>query len=118
MKKRKKRTISKNKKIPKLTKEDGQSEKLEEKKINVKERFKPLFNKDVNDPSERGYDQMNKHIFPIISLISLAIAIFLLFYEYFQRGIVTRDGWLTLLLMVSVFIINIPYWKNYIIKKR
>ena len=56
MKKRKKRTISKNKKIPKLTKEDGQSEKLEEKKINVKERFKPLFNKDVNDPSERGYD--------------------------------------------------------------
>tara|TARA_B100000035_G_C20634164_1_gene393707 strand:- start:93 stop:263 length:171 start_codon:yes stop_codon:yes gene_type:complete len=56
MKKRKKRTIPKNIKIPKLTREDGQSEKLEEKKINAEEGFKPLFSKDVNDPSERGYD--------------------------------------------------------------
>ena len=113
MKKRKKRTIPKNTKIPKLTREDGQSEKLEEKKINAEEGFKPLFSKDVNDPSERGYDQMHKHIFPIISLICLNIAIFLLLYEYFQKGIVTRDVWLTLLLMVSVFMINIPYWKDY-----
>ena len=37
-------------------KEDGQSEKLEEKRIKVKKGFKPLFNKDVNDPSERGHD--------------------------------------------------------------
>ena len=43
-------------KILKLSKEDGQSEKLEEKRINVKKGFKPLFEKDVNDPSERGYD--------------------------------------------------------------
>ena len=56
---------------------------------------------------------MNKHIFPIISIICLTIAIFVLLYEYFQKGIVTRNGWLTLLLMVSVFMINIPYWKNY-----
>ncbi len=56
---------------------------------------------------------MHKHIFPIISLICLTIAIFLLLYEYFQKGIVTRDVWLTLLLMVSVFMINIPYWKDY-----
>tara|TARA_B100000073_G_C23317792_1_gene405457 strand:- start:354 stop:524 length:171 start_codon:yes stop_codon:yes gene_type:complete len=56
MKKRKKRTIPKNIKIPKLTREDGQSEKLEEKKINAEEGFKPFFSKDVNDPSERGYD--------------------------------------------------------------
>ena len=56
---------------------------------------------------------MNKHAFLIISLICLTIAIFLLLYEYFQKGIVTRDVWLTLLLMVSVFMINIPYWKDY-----
>ncbi len=54
---------------------------------------------------------MPKHIFPIISLICLTTAKFLLFYEYIQRGIVARDGWLTLLLMVLVFMINIPYWK-------
>ena len=56
MKDKKRDTNSKLNKVSKLTKEDGQSEKLEEKKINVKKGFKPLFNKDVNDPSERGHD--------------------------------------------------------------
>ena len=56
MKKNKKDTFSKKVKVPRLTKEDGQSEKLEEKKTNVEKGFKPLFNKDVNDPSERGHD--------------------------------------------------------------
>ena len=56
MKKTKKQTISKKVKTPKLTKEDGQSEKLEEKRVNMKKEFKPLFGKDVNDPSERGHD--------------------------------------------------------------
>tara|TARA_X000001036_G_scaffold7585_1_gene6794 strand:- start:461 stop:640 length:180 start_codon:yes stop_codon:yes gene_type:complete len=59
---------------------------------------------------------MNKHIFPIISLICLIVAIVLLLYEYFQKGIVTRDGWLTLLLMISVFMIHTPYWKKYLKK--
>ena len=56
MKTKKKNTNTKSEKVSKLTKEDGQSEKLEEKKTNVKKGFKPFFNKDVNDPSERGYD--------------------------------------------------------------
>ena len=56
MKKTKKKAISKKVKIPKLTKEDGQSEKLEEKRVNKEKGFKPLFGKDVNDPSERGHD--------------------------------------------------------------
>tara|TARA_B100001142_G_scaffold35739_1_gene31495 strand:+ start:131 stop:301 length:171 start_codon:yes stop_codon:yes gene_type:complete len=56
MKKLKNQTILKKIKILKLSKEDGQSEKLEEKRINVNKGFKPLFEKDVNDPSERGYD--------------------------------------------------------------
>ena len=38
-----------------LLKEDGQFEKLEEKK-KFKTASKSLFGLDVNDPSERGYD--------------------------------------------------------------
>ena len=56
MKTKKKNTNTKSEKISKLIKEDGQSKKLEEKKINVEKGFKPLFSKDVNDPSERGHD--------------------------------------------------------------
>ena len=56
MKKNKKNTFSKKVKVPKLTREDGQSEKLEENRINMKKVYKPLFGKDVNDPSERGHD--------------------------------------------------------------
>ena len=56
MKDKKRDTNSKSNKVSKLTKEDGQSEKLEEKKTNVKKGFKLLFSKDVNDPSERGHD--------------------------------------------------------------
>ena len=56
MKDKKRDTNSKSNKVSKLTKEDGQSEKLEEKKTYVKKGFKPLFSKDVNDPSERGHD--------------------------------------------------------------
>ena len=56
MKDIKKYTNTQSEKIPKLNREDGQSEKLEEKKVKVKKGFKPLFSKDVNDPSERGHD--------------------------------------------------------------
>ena len=56
MKTKKKNTNTKTERISKLTKEDGQSEKLEGNKKNVKKGFKPLFSKDVNDPSERGHD--------------------------------------------------------------
>ena len=51
-----KQTIVKKKKIPKLSEEDGQAEKLEDRRINVKKGLKPFFGKDVNDPSERGHD--------------------------------------------------------------
>ena len=51
-----KQTIVKKVKIPKLSEEDGQAEKLEENRINVKKGLKPFFRKDVNDPSERGHD--------------------------------------------------------------
>ena len=51
-----KQTIVKKVKIPKLSEEDGQAEKLEDRRINVKKGLKPFFGKDVNDPVERGHD--------------------------------------------------------------
>ena len=40
-----------------LNEEDGQSKKLEEKRsLNKKAGQRSLFNKDVNDSSERGHD--------------------------------------------------------------
>ena len=40
-----------------LNEEDGQSKKLEEKRsINKNTSQRSLFNKDVNDPSDRGHD--------------------------------------------------------------
>ena len=54
--KKRKQTISKSVKVVKLNEEDGQLNKLEEKRINLIKGFKPLFGKDVNDPSERGHD--------------------------------------------------------------
>ena len=56
MTKQKKITPPKSEKVSKLTEQDGQFEKLEEKRTKHKNRFKPLFGKDVNDPSERGHD--------------------------------------------------------------
>ena len=56
MKHRNNNTNTKSELVSKLTKEDGQSEKLEEKRIKAQKGFKPLFSKDVNDPSERGHD--------------------------------------------------------------
>ena len=47
MKTKKKNTKTKSEKISKLTKEDGQSEELEEKRIKVKKGFKLLFSKDM-----------------------------------------------------------------------
>ena len=41
---------------PTLNEVDGQSKKLEEKRLTTKKELKPLFGKDVNDPSERGHD--------------------------------------------------------------
>ena len=56
---------------------------------------------------------MKKHIFPIISLVCLIVIIISLFYQYFEKGGVTTDGWLTLLLMISMNMIHTPYWKEH-----
>tara|TARA_B100001250_G_scaffold403539_1_gene418222 strand:+ start:93 stop:272 length:180 start_codon:yes stop_codon:yes gene_type:complete len=56
---------------------------------------------------------MKKHIFPIINLICLIVVIGTLLYQYFEKGGVTTDGWLTLLLMISLIVTQIPYWKEY-----
>ena len=56
---------------------------------------------------------MKKHILPIMSLVCLIVVIGTLLYQYFEKGGVTTDGWLTLLLMISVIMTQIPYWKEY-----
>ena len=56
MKDRNKNTNTKSELVSKLTTEDGQSEKLKEKRLKMKRGFKSLFSKDVNNPSERGHD--------------------------------------------------------------
>ena len=48
MKTKKKHTNTKSEKVSKLTKEDEQYEKLDEKRIKVKKGFKPLFSNDAN----------------------------------------------------------------------
>lgn len=52
---------------------------------------------------------MKKHIFPIISLVCVVATVISLFYQYFEKGCVTTDGWLTLLLMISIFMTHTPY---------
>ena len=56
---------------------------------------------------------MKKHILPIMSLVCLIGVIGTLLYQYFEKGGVTTDGWLTLLLMISLIMTQIPYWKEY-----
>ena len=59
---------------------------------------------------------MKKHIFPIISLVCVIVVIFTLLYQHYEKGGVTTDGWLTLLLMISVSMTQINYWKEYFSK--
>jgi len=46
-------------------------------------------------------------------LVCVIVIIISLFYQYFEKGGVTTDGWLTLLLMISMNMIYIPHWKEY-----
>ena len=56
---------------------------------------------------------MKKSIFPTISLVCLiVISITLLYQHLFDDGI-NGDGWLTLLLMISVSLTHITYWKEH-----
>ena len=59
---------------------------------------------------------MKKHILPIMSLVCLIVVIVTLLYQYFEKGDVTTDGWLTLLLMISLIMIQTPYWKEFFSK--
>ncbi len=56
---------------------------------------------------------MKISIFPTISLGCLiVISLTLLYQHFFDDGII-RNGWLTLLLMISVYLTYIPFWKDY-----
>ena len=59
---------------------------------------------------------MKNNIFPILNLVGLIVVIFLLLYQYYEKGGVTTDGWLTLLLIVGVNLTQFYYWKEYFTK--
>jgi hypothetical protein len=46
-------------------------------------------------------------------LVCVIVIISLLIYQHFEKGGVTTDGWLTLLLMISMNMIHTHYWKEY-----
>ena len=56
---------------------------------------------------------MKKHIYPLIVMVCLIGTIGTLFYQYFEKGGVTGDGWGTLAIMISVNMGCIKYWKEY-----
>ena len=56
---------------------------------------------------------MNKHIFPIISLVCVIGTIGTLLYQHFEKGGVTTYGWATLLMAISIIMTQILYWEEY-----
>ena len=56
---------------------------------------------------------MKKNIFPAISLFCIIITSFTLLYQHFCDDGITKDGWLTFVLMISVSLTHIPYRKEY-----
>ena len=56
---------------------------------------------------------MKKHIGPLIGIVCLIGTIVILLYQHFEKGGVTTDGWLILLLMISMNMGSIKYWKEY-----
>tara|TARA_B100000575_G_C22524614_1_gene339296 strand:- start:161 stop:340 length:180 start_codon:yes stop_codon:yes gene_type:complete len=56
---------------------------------------------------------MKKSIFPAISLVCLIVISITLPYQHVFDDGITSDGWLTLLLMISVYLTHIPYWKEH-----
>ena len=80
--------------------------------------FKKNLSSSLNNGREISYstkfnDSMKKSIFPTISLICLIVISITLVYQHFFNDGINRDGWLTLLLMISVSLTHLPYWKKY-----
>ena len=56
---------------------------------------------------------MRKHFFPIICLVGLKVVIGTLLYSHFEKGVITLDGWFTLVMMIGFSLIYNNYWKEY-----
>tara|TARA_B100001093_G_scaffold461719_1_gene476396 strand:- start:745 stop:924 length:180 start_codon:yes stop_codon:yes gene_type:complete len=56
---------------------------------------------------------MKKHILPIGSLVLVIVVIGYLLYQHFEKGVVTGDGWGTLVMIIGLNMIHTPYWKEY-----
>ena len=58
-------------------------------------------------------EKMKKHIIPIINMVSLIIVIVTVLYQHFEKGGVTVGGWGLLVILISVNLTQINYWKEY-----
>ena len=56
---------------------------------------------------------MKVSIFPTINLVCLIVISITILYQHFFADGIARDIWLTLLLVISVSLTQIPYWKDY-----
>ena len=56
---------------------------------------------------------MKKHIIPIINMVSLIIVIITVLYSHFKKGGITGGGWGMLVILISVNLTQINYWKEY-----
>ena len=59
---------------------------------------------------------MKKNILPFLNLVLLIVVILYLLYQYYEKGNITTDGWLTLLMIAGVNLTQFYYWKEYFTK--
>ena len=59
---------------------------------------------------------MKNNFLPILNLVLLIFVILYLLYQYYEKGSIDMDGWLTLLMIVGVNLTQFYYWKEYFTK--
>ena len=60
---------------------------------------------------------MKNNFLPVLNLVLLIFVILYLLYQYYEKGSINTDGWLTLLMIVAVNLTQLYYWKDYFTKK-
>jgi len=60
---------------------------------------------------------MKNNFLPILNLVLLIFLILYLLYQFYEKGSINTDGWLTLIMVVGVNLTQFYYWKDYFTKK-
>ena len=59
---------------------------------------------------------MKNNFLPLLNLVLLIFVILYLLYQYYEKGSINTDGWLTLLMIFGVNLTQFYYWKEYFTK--